>query len=99
MPEQILRIAVALLLFGLTVYGVGLRPSGRLPFLRLAAPARLFAWAVHGAARSRLRKTETMRDWFVYREGKAPGPGDLARAQMEFIIGLAIVFIFCSIAT
>ncbi len=98
MREDILRIAVPLLLFVLAAYGVGLRSSGRVPFLRLAAPARIFAWVIHGAARNRLRKSETIRDWFVYREGKAPGPEDLARVQMQVIASFGILLVFSLIA-
>jgi hypothetical protein len=99
MPEQTLRIAVSFLVFVFAAYGLGLRLSGRLPFLRLAPPARIFAWVVLAAARSRLRKMETHRDWFVYREGRTPGPADLAQIQIVFIAGLGIVLLFSSIAT
>jgi hypothetical protein len=99
MLEDILQIAVPLMVFVLAVYGVGLRPSGRLPFLRLAAPARIFAWAINGAARSKLRKNEAIRDWFVYREGKAPRVEDLARVQIQFIASFVIIFVVNLIAT
>lgn len=98
MTEQVLRLGLPLLMFVLAVYGVGLCPSGRLPFLRLAAPARIFAWVVHAAARSRLRKSATVRDWFVYREGKSPGPQDLAKVQKQLVASFGIVLIFSLIA-
>jgi hypothetical protein len=98
MTEYIGQIAICLPVFVFAMYGVGLRPSGRLPFLRLAAPLRIFAWAVHGAAKNRLRKKETIRDWFVYREGKEPGPEDLAKDQILFIASFGVVLAYCFIA-
>jgi hypothetical protein len=99
MLEQVLLISVPLLIFALAVYGVGLRPSRYRPFLRLAAPAGIFAWTVHAAARNRLRRTETIRDWFVYREGNDPGPQDLARVQMQFIAGFSVLLVVHLIAS
>ena len=99
MSDEVLRIGVPFLVFVLAVYGFGLRPSGRVPFLRLAAPSRIFAWVVHGAARSRLRKTETLRDWFVYRERRVPGPEDLAGIQLMFIVSFGVILVVSLIAT
>jgi hypothetical protein len=87
-----------MLLFVLAVYGVGLRLSQNFPFLKLTPPARVFAWVVEGAARSRLRKRETLRDWFVYREGEKPGPNDLAWVQFKFIGSFVVMLIFALIA-
>jgi hypothetical protein len=99
MPEQTLEIAIPLLIFLLAVYGVGLRPSNRFPFLRLAAPARIFAGVILSVTKSRLRKTATIRDWFVYREGHDPRPGDVAYTQNLFIInfvGILLVYFIAS---
>ena len=99
MLEGLAQIAVPLLVLVLAVYGVGLRLSGRLPFLRIATPTRIFAWAIHSAARSKLRKSETIRDWFVYREGKAPEMDDLTRIQIQFIASFIVIFVVILIAS
>jgi hypothetical protein len=91
MSEQNTTIAVWLLIFVLAAYGVGLRAFSHFPFLKLAPPTRIFAWAINGAARSRLRKREFVRDWFVYREGEKPGPSDLAWVQVQFIVSFAVI--------
>jgi hypothetical protein len=89
---------VHLIVFALAVYGVGLRPFSRPPFLRLAAPSFVFYWAMQGATRSRLRKTESWRDKFVYREGEKPRPQDIARTQVQFIASFGVLLVVALIA-
>ncbi len=98
MSEQNIMTVVWFLLFLLALYGVGLRASSHFPFLRLVRPTRIFAWAVEGAARNRLRKRETLRDWFVYREGEKPDPNDLAWVQVQFIGSIVVMLLVALIA-
>jgi hypothetical protein len=91
-------IGVHLIVFLLAIYGVGLRPFRRPPFLRLAAPSVVFDWVIQGATRSRLRKTESWRDQFVYREGEKPRPQDIARTQVQFIASFCVLLVVAQIA-
>ncbi|NJS38696.1 MAG: hypothetical protein HC783_06440 [Rhodobacteraceae bacterium] len=84
-------IGVHLIAFVLAVYGVGLRPFSRPPFLRLAAPSFVFDWVIQAATRSSLRKAESWRDKFVYREGEKPRPQDIARTQIHFIASFGVM--------
>jgi hypothetical protein len=84
---------VVVLLFILGTYAVGLRVSWPYPFLRLDAPSRVFAWIIHGAARSRLRKRESILDFFRYRAGAEPENADLARLQWQFIASFFIILL------
>lgn len=91
-------IGVHLIAFVLAVYGVGLRPFISAPFLRLAAPTFVFDRLIQGATRSRLRKNESWRDKFVYREGEKPRPQDIAHTQVQFIGSFGIILVVSLIA-
>jgi hypothetical protein len=88
-----MAITVALLMVIVASYGVGLRVSQRFPFLTLAAPMPPFDWVIRAAARSRLRKRETLADWFRYREGREPKGTDLARVQLQAIASFVVILL------
>ena len=91
-------IGVHFIAFVLAVFGVGLRPFSRPPFLLLAAPSFFFDWVIQAATRSRLRENESWRDKFVYREGDRARPQDIARTQVLFIASFGIMLIVALIA-
>jgi hypothetical protein len=94
MKEVILPLAGSFGLFALAVYGIGLRFRLYPPFFKLTHPAPVFRFFVVGITKSRLRKSESIRDFFVFREGAEPKPEDYERTQVTLITGLSILLFF-----
>ena len=85
-------LIVSLFLYGCSLYGFGLRLRINTPFILILNPIKILTPIIEAATKSKLRKNESIRDLFVFREGAAPQPEDLTRTQALFILSLSVLF-------